>query len=252
MNSRKTRLFANRNNLLAVFLFLISATLSWSFSFTPMTTTIGPSGADAIMTFKVTNESDQQIAVAVRVATRVLSPDGTEKNDPVDAKTFLVFPARIVLKPNSAQNVKVQYRGTPSLTGEVAYRVIAEQLPVDFSKSSASGVNILLTDVAALYVSPKNVQAKLVVASAVGAQKDGVRGLTVTVKNAGTRHALLSNPKLSVTPSPGAAALEFSGDALSAIDGQNILAQSERTFFVPWDAAVAGTTYEGAFNAEIE
>jgi len=30
------------------------------------------------------------------------------------------------------------------------------------------------------------------------------------------------------------------------------VALSERTFFVPWEAAVMGATYEGAFNAEIE
>ena len=238
--------------LLIVPFFLIAALPVWSFSFTPMTTTIRPSGSEAIMTFKVTNESDQQIAVAVRVATRFIATDGTEKNEPVDGKTFLVFPARIVLKPNSSQSVKVQYRGSPSLQSEAAYRVIAEQLPVDFSKSNTSGVNILLTYVAALYVSPKNVEAKLVMSAAAGTEKNGARGLMVTVKNVGTRHALLSNPTLSVKAGSSAAAQEISGEALSAIDGQNILAQSERTFFVPWDAAAAGTAYEGSFDAEIE
>lgn len=251
MNPRTTRRNAARSCALMFALLLFPLVSVWSFSFTPMTTTIRPSGSEAIMTFKVTNESDQQIAVAVRVATRVIAPDGTEKNEAAD-KSFLVFPARIVLKPNSSQNVKVQYRGSPSLQSEAAYRVIAEQLPVDFSKSTTSGVNILLTYVAALYVSPKNVEAKLVVSAAAGMEKNGARGLMVTVKNVGTRHALLSNPKLSVKTGSVAAAQEISGEAMSAIDGQNILAQSERTFFVPWDAASAGTAYEGAFDAEIE
>jgi len=222
-----------------------------AFSFSPMTVSIAPSGANAVMTYKVTNESDQQTAVAIKVTTRTIDAAGVEKNEPAD-KLFLVFPARVVLKANSSQNVKVQYRGNPALASESAFRVVAEQLPVDFSKAKTSGVSILLTYVAALYVTPKNAAPKLVFAQAVGAQKDGKPGLQVTVKNEGTKHALLSNPIIRIIESSGSAPREFSGEAAAGIDGQNILALSERTFFVPWEAAVMGATYEGAFNAEIE
>ena len=222
-----------------------------AFSFSPMTVSIAPSGANAVMTYKVTNESDQQIAVSVKVATRTIDAAGVEKNEPAD-KLFLVFPSRVVLKANSSQNVKVQYRGSATIAAESAFRVIAEQLPVDFTKSATSGVSILLTYVAALYVTPKNTAPKLVFAQAVGAQKDGKPGLQVTVKNEGTKHALLSNPIIRINESSGSSPKEFSGEAAAGIDGQNILALSERTFFVPWEAAVMGATYEGAFDAEIE
>lgn len=216
-----------------------------------MTVSIAPSGANAVMTYKVTNESDQQTAVAIKVATRVIDTAGVETNQPAD-KLFLVFPARVVLKPNSSQNVKVQYRGTSAITSEQAYRVIAEQLPVDFTKSTSSGVNILLTYVAALYVTPKNAEPKLVFDKAIGVNDDGRVGLSVTVKNAGTKHALLSSPVLKITQSGNSAPFEFFGDLTAAIDGQNILALSDRTFFVPWEAAIVGTNYVGSFNADIE
>jgi fimbrial chaperone protein len=201
------------------------------------------------MTYRVTNESDQQTAVAIKVATRVIDAAGKESNEPAD-KLFLVFPSRVVLKPNSAQNVKVQYRGPANLSAEAAYRVIAEQLPVDFTKSSSSGVSILLTYVAALYVTPKNAAPKLAVSSAEGVLTEDGPGLRVTVKNEGTKHALISNPVLSVKQN--SMKVEFSGEAAAGIDGQNILAFSERSFFVPWEAAVMGATYEGDFDAEIE
>ena len=108
-----------------------------AFSFSPMTVSISPSGAAAVMTYKVTNESDQQTAVSIKVTTRVIDSSGKETNEPAD-KLFLVFPARVVLKANSSQNVKVQYRGPANISSEQAYRVIAEQLPVDFSKSTSS------------------------------------------------------------------------------------------------------------------
>lgn len=245
----KKRSILTRSIFLCLFFTAIMLAKVSAFSFSPMTVSITPSGSGAVMTYRVTNESDQQTAVSIKVATRVVDATGKETNEPAD-KLFLIFPSRVVLKPNSAQNVKVQYRGPANIATEQAYRVIAEQLPVDFSKSSSSGVSILLTYVAALYVTPKNVTPKLLVAKAVGTQKDGKQGLEVTVKNDGTRHALIANPILKV--SQGASMLEFTGDATGAIDGQNILAQSERTFFVPWEAAVTGATYEGSFDAEIE
>jgi len=240
-----------RSLALKVFFLVIIVMSTGAFSFSPMTVSIGSSGASAVMTYKVTNDSDQQTAVSIKVTTRTIDETGKETNVPVD-KEFLVFPARVVLKPRSSQNVKVQYRGNPAITSEAAYRVFAEQLPVDFSKSTSSGVSILLTYVAALYVTPKNAAAKLVIDRAIGSQKDGKQGINITVKNDGTQHALISNPVIRINQAAGLSALEFTGESASAIDGQNILAKSARTFFVPWEAAVNGVAYEGTFNAELD
>jgi fimbrial chaperone protein len=234
--------------LIALYL-LVGITAISAFSFSPMTVSISPSGAAAVMTYKVTNESDQQTAVSIKVTTRAIAPNGKETNEPAD-KLFLVFPARVVLKPNSSQNVKVQYRGPATIVSEQAYRVIAEQLPVDFSKSASSGVSILLTYVAALYVTPKNAAPKLVVAKAEGIQKDGIQGLEVTVKNEGTGHALISNSIIKIDNNGSVVTL--AGEAMQALDGQNILAVSERVVFVPWAAAILGSTYTGSITAELD
>ncbi len=242
---------ALRNSVLVVVLMVIAAANAAAFTFSPMSATIAPSGVNAVITFKVTNDSSTQTAVAIKVMTRVIDVDGNETNEAAD-KLFLVFPARVVLQPNSSQSVKVQYRGSSGLPSEIAYRVIAEQLPVEFTKSTSSGVNILLRYVAALYVAPKNISPHLVFKTAKAGEKDGKKGLFVTVENDGTKHALLSDPLLKIQPSAGAATIELSGEPLAEINGQNILAKSSRTFFVPWDSVVAGKVYEGAFSAEIE
>lgn len=222
-----------------------------AFTFTPMTTTIAPSGANAVMTFKVTNDSNAQTAVAIKVTTREMDLVGAETNAPAD-KLFLVFPARVVLPPGSSQNVKVQYRGTAAVTTELAFRVMAEQLPVEFAKSTASGVSILLRYVAALYVAPANVTAKLVFKSAKFAEKDGKKGLEVIVGNEGTRHALITEPVLTLKDNAASSPVEYSGAVLSELNGQNILAKSLRSFFMPLETASAGSTYEGSIKATIE
>lgn len=238
-------------NLIVLVLLFLAASAAAAFTFTPMTASIAPSGSNAVITFKVTNDSASQIAVSIKVTTRVIDAAGNETNVAAD-KQFLVFPARVVLQPNSSQNIKVQYRGNAALPAEVAYRVMAEQLPVEFAKATTSGVNILLRYVAALYVAPAKIAPKLAFKSAITAEKDGKRGLTVTVANEGTKHALLSNPVLGVKQAGSAEPMQLTGETLAEIDGQNILAASTRTFFVPWDQAVPGASYEGSFSAEIE
>ncbi len=216
-----------------------------------MTVTISPSGPQSIMTYKVTNDSTQQIAVAIKALTRTIDETGKETNEPADSQ-FLIFPSRVVLQPGASQNVKLQYKGVTTISRESAYRVVAEQLPIDFTKSTSSGVNIMLRYVAALYVAPAKVNVKLVLATAVGAVKNGKNGIEITLKNEGNRHALLYNTLIRITQSSGSPPLEISGEPLSEIEGQNILALSTRKFFVPWEPAVMGATYEGAFSAEFE
>jgi len=242
---------ALRNCLLAVVLMVGAVAQAAAFTFTPMSVSISPSGSQSVVTFRVTNDSAQQTAVSIKVMTRQIDEQGVETNLAAD-KDFLVFPARVVLKPNSFQSIKIQYRGSQAISTELAYRVIAEQLPVDFSKSEASGVNILLRYVAALYVTPKNTEPRIAFLSAIGVSKDGGRGLSVTIKNEGNKHALLFNPLLRIRPNSGSPYTDLSGDPVKEIEGQNILALSTRSFFVPWESAVLGAAYEGAFSAELE
>lgn len=239
-----------RSAVISIFMSLIMVAGAWAFTFTPMVVSIAPSGPNAVVTFRVTNDSAQQTAVAIKVTTRVLDEAGKESNQPAD-KEFLVFPARVVLPPNTSQNVKVQYRGPAAISSEAAYRVRAEQLPVEFARNTTSGVNILLTYVASLYVTPAKAEHKLRISKVEATTKDGQKGFSITMVNEGTKHALIAEPVITITQSIGQA-LELKGEASAPADGQNILAKSSRLFFLPWESAVPGAVYEGSFSAEIE
>ena len=238
--------------VLAVLLAAGVAASASAFSFVPMSASLSPSGAQSVMSFKVTNDTAQAIAVVIKVMTRSIDIEGVESNQPVGSE-FIVFPTRVVVQPNSFQTIKVQYKGTASLPRELCYRVMAEQVPIDFSKQETSGVKVLFRYIAALYVTPPKAAPKLSVSDLTGAEKDGKKGLMVTLKNDGSRHALLSNPKLQVKDSdPSSLPVALSGDAVLAIEGQNMLPSSSRSFFVLWEPAVVGTSYTGTFDAEIE
>ncbi len=242
----------NKSLLFAIAFFAAIVISANAFSFVPMSASLTPSGANSVMSFKVTNDTTQSIAVVIKVMTRTILLDGTEKNDPVGSE-FVVFPTRVVVQPNSFQTVKVQYKGPQNISREQCYRVIAEQVPIDFTKQETSGVKVLFRYIAALYVTPAKVSPKLILKSAVGAEKDGKKGINVTISNEGTRHALLSNPTVRLQDSANSAMpIVIAGEAAAPIDGQNLLPASERLFFIPWDTAILGTQYTGTFDAEIE
>lgn len=240
-----------RKVLLAIAFSLVVVVAATAFTFAPMVVTISPSGPQSVMTFKVTNDSNQQAAVSISVTTREINERGVEKNNPT-GNAFIVFPSRIVLDPNTSQNVKIQYKGNANITIEGSYRVIAEQLPVTFDNPTTSGINIMLRYIASLYVAPKNIKPKVVVERIVGIKKGDKPGLEVTLINEGSKHTLLFKPQIQIKQSLGFLPVEIKDEPMSEFEGQNLLALSKRIFFIPWEPAILGETYEGSFYAEYE
>jgi fimbrial chaperone protein len=216
----------------------------------PMSVSISPSGAQSVASFRLTNDSTQQIAISIKAMTRSIDENGNEINEPAD-KDFTIFPTRVVVQPNSFQNIKVQYKGNTKLTKEMAYRIIAEQVPIDFAQPQGSGVKVLFRYIAALYVAPPNVKEMVSVSKVEYGEQDGKKGFWVTLTNSGTRHALINDPVLKI--SGGASgSVTLTNDQVKAIQGQNLLPGNVRRFFIPHEDASPNTNYSGTLSATIE
>lgn len=137
-----------------------------------------------------------------------------------------------------------------ALSKEVAYRIIAEQVPIDFSQQQTSGVKVMFRYIAALYVAPPNVSHKIAVTKVEYGEQESKKGFFVTITNSGTRHALINDPVLKISGSLSTITLK--DEALNAIDGQNLLAGNVRKFFIPCEDAVPGKNYTGTLTARIE
>jgi P pilus assembly protein, chaperone PapD len=204
----------------------------------------------SIASFRLTNDAAQQIAISIKAMTRSIDENGNEINEPAD-KDFTIFPTRVVVQPNSFQNIKVQYKGNSKLTKEVAYRIIAEQVPIDFVQPQSSGVKVLFRYIAALYVAPSNVKEMLSVSKVEYAEQDGKKGFLVTLTNSGTRHALINDPVLKIGGGPSVS-VTLTEDQVKAIQGQNLLAGNVRHFFIPYDNVSPNASYSGTLSATIE
>ncbi len=209
-----------------------------AFRFIPFTAEFDPSGPGANQTFRVENNSAEQIAVEVSVFRRLMNLDGSDELTGAE-DDFVVFPTQIVLEPEQSQIVRVQWIGDPELTEELAYRIIAEQLPVDLEPSEGSGgsVRILVRYMGSIYVRPANARADVVLQETAAQESSGDRQLSVTLHNRGQAHAILRNLSLSLegeANGDSAAALALRPEQLDGMNGENILAGHKRRFLLPW------------------
>ena len=207
-----------------------------AFKLTPMKMTLAPQGKASSGVFVVSNDSDDTLAVDIHFLTRSLSPEGAEINERAD-EHFMVFPSQFALHPQKKQTVRIKWIGKAPVEKELAFRLVAEQLPVRLNKGSNGGVNlnVAIRYLAAVYVQPKGAKEKIVLKAEkmAGESQDG---LLLDIGNKGTRHAILR--ELSVELSCQGETVELTADQISAIQGENFLAGSTRQIRLPWPSGL--------------
>lgn len=218
-----------------------------AFRFEPISQDFAPSGPGASHVFRVTNTMTERIAVRVSIRPRRIERDGVEVQG-AEAEEFLVYPRQMLLAPGEARSVRVRWEGSSTPQSEQAYRIIAEQVPVDFgAEQPAQGAGIRLTYryEGALYVVPPGAAPDLRLEAARVVDRDGGRVLVVEVANAGTRRTLLHEASLTIRTDSGETVL--GPEELPGMAGENMLAGSTREFAVPAPAGLP----TGGLDAEL-
>jgi fimbrial chaperone protein len=180
--------------LTSLLLSLLFAAPGLSFRLEPMVLSLSLTKPQASGTFAVENNTKQKIAVEFRMKKRLIDENGKEERP--DASGFLVFPEQMALEPGEKRNVRVTWMGEALPSREEAYRLVATQLPVDFSPGAATKgaqLKFLLEYVASLYLVPPGTKPKMkVLKQAVS--KEGM--LEVLVANEGSAHFLLDRMEI--------------------------------------------------------
>ncbi len=213
-----------------LFMLAFAFFVTTGFSLNPMSHVIRLEDKQTQAQFMLDNPTSEPMAVEVSVRDRIQLADG--KEDTPVSHDISVFPPQLIIPAYEKRSVRVQWRGKKPKT-ERAFRVIAEQLPlqVDGKKKKGSGIKMLLKYVAALYVNPGDTEAKLSVSEIIAGNE-----LTVVLENQGSEHQMLINPTLTLTK--GTQKIRLSGDALKSMAGENMLAGSRRIFRIPSVPAV--------------
>jgi fimbrial chaperone protein len=231
-------------------LILVAATqVVAAFTVEPMSAELAPSGSGAVASFRISNDAAEPVALQISVQSRSMDASGQELNIAAP-QDFTVLPARLVLEPHSVRVVRVQWRGTASLTSELAYRLIVEQVPVSFSTQSASGIRVMFRYRASLYVVPPGARPLLVAEAAQPIEREGQLGIALTIRNDGNKHGIIKNVNLSLRRD--GQSWNLPSELLDKLLGTNMLAKSRLELFVRWPEAKAGGAYEAVFTAELD
>lgn len=226
-----TAMFRNLTALGLVILAMTSP--AFAFEMTPLELELDPAGRESSGSFRIVNIDARPIAVEVAVFTREMTEEGADILRPADGD-FIVYPPQMIVMPGRTQTLRVQYIGDPVDGPERAYRLIAEQLPIDLGDDGqgrdGGSISLLVRYVASLYVGPPSAKPALRVIAAEPAPGNRMR---VVLANEGSGHALLTNLKLRV------GGRELADDAIAGLLGENILAGVTRSFLIPWPEGVA-------------
>lgn len=227
----------NKIRFVTILLLIMSSLMPLAaFQFSPLEQNFAPTGADSTKTYTIVNDSADTIAVEVTALTRDLSSSGEEENESASAY-FSIVPSKVLLRPQSSQIVRVQYRGPRTVPNELAFRIRAEQIPYTQGRAAenTSMFNFLYVYTTSAYITPTRVTERVEVASAVPARTvEGRQVLSVEIENTGSVHQILNDLKLEVIENKTRKSVLYQGEALGFANSMNLLAGKKVRVNLTW------------------
>ncbi len=197
-------------------------------AFTPIEMDFTPSGRGSTQVYRIENTNAETAAVEIYIKSRTMKINGEDQLSDAD-DDFSIFPTQLVLQPGQMQIVRVQYTGPVSLTTEKAYRLIAEQLPIDIGQAPQNGgrMRLLVKYVTSAYIVPAGVRPKVTLVETKITTEKGNAWLELLIHNEGSSRKILKAVQIQI------AGQKLQGQDLTGLEGENLLAQTQRWFRVP-------------------
>ena len=230
-----------KSQLPSIVVLLFIAGASQAFTLTPMSVTFDASGNGSAKSFRVENDSSNQVDFQITMLTREVTADGLETNLKA-TNLFTVFPPQGTIKPGQSQTVRVVWKGDKNPTNELCFRIEGVELPINrVPEKNKAEIKVLLRYLGAVYVRPRNAKPKLQV---TGFTRTPTNTYLMVVANTGNAHQPLQDPTLTLTDAQGRAT-KVAKEQLSAIAGQNILGKHTRQFTLSLPAEFKRRTLRG-------
>ncbi len=229
-----------KRKLLIITLLVCVATSLSAFQFTPISKDFDPNGLGARQTFRVINNSDKTIGVQISALTRDMDLYGDETLEDA-SEYFSIYPKQVVVRPDSYQTIRVQWKGPAEVDDELSFRIEAEQLPLNFNQATeGANLNILLVYRGTMYIVPEEISYDLRMLSIKShIDSEGNMFIAIEMQNDGNTHQIMYRPEFTITSYSGDIAtseVTLFQEELEGFAGENILAGQRRIFLVPWPA----------------
>jgi len=212
---------------LTALILLVASVQAFAFNFTPIDVTLRPAGSGATQTFSVENPSPSPVAIEITMHSRAMSLDGEDILESAD-DLFIVYPSQLILQPGARQSVRVQWTGPAALDEERAFRLIAEELPIDLGgeEEEGAGLDLLVRYVASLYVQPQGTEARVSLDTEIDDES-----IALMIRNEGTMRAVLRSEDYAIYAD--GEPVELNSVQLDALGAVNVLAGHTRRLPIP-------------------
>lgn len=213
--------------------------LAWAFEITPVSQTLSPGGSGAKGAYEITNTGADPIAIEFFVAHLLKNLDGSEDLSQREENDFAVFPSHAVLAPGAMRTVRVQWLGDSQPEQELAFRFMAEEVPVNLDAPASDGkvhasLKFHYNFHGTLFVTPKGATPDIgVEALQLVRAEDGPR-LVVRVQNTGTMRGWIRKFVLHVVVN--GEPFDLTEQEVPALLNLPVLAGGHREVTLPWPA----------------
>jgi fimbrial chaperone protein len=225
----------------ALALLLLLPLRALAFTLEPISQVFTPAGPGAVQTYAVRNPGAEAVAISISVHTRAVDVEGVEHNQSAE-DDFLVYPPQFIVPPGGQQTVRVSWLGTPSPEGELAFRLVVDQLPIEALEAGArasgrpvGSVRLLHTYRGSIYIRPAKARPALAVERAA-LEKDaqGRPALAVLLSNAGSARAPLLEQQLQVRARKGGQSVVLPAARNEGTLSLVVMAGGKRRLRLPW------------------
>ena len=229
-----------------LFLLTFMSLALFAYQFSPLNVTFEPSGGGSAKVYTIVNDSDSAIAIEVSAVKRSITIDGEEYNEHA-SQYFTIQPSKMIINPQSTQLVRVQYRGPRTVTEELSFRIISEQIPYSTgAKSEGEGqmISFLFVYSTSAYVQPGKIVEKVETTASIN--EDGK--LEIVFTNKGSVHQLLNDLSVTIKGNNGSN-YTLTDEDMGAIKGSNLLCGASLRIVMDVPSALSGAK---SFTPEIK
>ena len=229
-----------------LFLLTFMSLAIFAYQFSPLNVTFEPSGGGSAKVYTIVNDSDSAIAIEVSAVKRSITIDGEEYNEDA-SQYFTIQPSKMIINPQSTQLVRVQYRGPRTVTEELSFRIISEQIPYSTgAKSEGEGqmISFLFVYSTSAYVQPGKIVEKVETTASINEDEK----LEIVFTNKGSVHQLLNDLSVTIKGNNGSN-YTLTDEDMGAIKGSNLLCGASLRIVMDVPSALSGAK---SFTPEIK
>ena len=229
-----------------LFLLTFMSLALFAYQFSPLNVTFEPSGGGSAKVYTIVNDSDSAIAIEVSAVKRSITIHGEEYNEDA-SQYFTIQPSKMIINPQSTQLVRVQYRGPRTVTEELSFRIISEQIPYSTgAKSEGEGqmISFLFVYSTSAYVQPGKIVEKVETTASINEDEK----LEIVFTNKGSVHQLLNDLSVTIKGNNGSN-YTLTDEDMGAIKGSNLLCGASLRIVMDVPSALSGAK---SFTPEIK